>query len=334
MIAIVGSVGCGKSSFLSSLLGEMNKLSGRLNVNGRLSFIPQQAWIQNATVKNNILFGKAYSQEFYNQVVSVCALTTDFNILPAGDQTEIGEKGINLSGGQKQRISLSRAVYSESDIYLLDDPLSAVDAHVGKQIFDSVIGPNGILKAQTRLFVTNSLSFLPQVDEIILLENGSIKAYGNYKTLTQSNDVFNKFISNYFKNNETNVEEADPLRDKKRSGTVKQDKLIENDNEFKIIETEKIEKGNVKFFNVKEFFKASGYGFILVNFLLYLAYHVTTSLGNFWLSDWSNKSKEEFGDLGKKQERILVFFGIGFVASKFEFSFGLIQSMEPENQKF
>lgn len=150
MIAIVGSVGCGKSSILSSLLGEMNKLKGRANVNGTLSYIPQQAWIQNATVKNNILFGRDYDQEFYNKVVSVCALTTDFNILPAGDQTEIGEKGINLSGGQKQRISLSRAVYSESDIYLLDDPLSAVDAHVGKQIFDSVIGPNGILRAKTR----------------------------------------------------------------------------------------------------------------------------------------------------------------------------------------
>jgi len=151
LIAVVGQVGSGKSSLLFSILGEMNKVSGRVNVNGSLSYIPQQAWIQNATVKDNILFGKKYDQTAYNKTVGSCALTPDFNILPAGDQTEIGEKGINLSGGQKQRISLSRAVYSESDIYLLDDPLSAVDSHVGKQIFDLVIGPNGILKNKTRL---------------------------------------------------------------------------------------------------------------------------------------------------------------------------------------
>jgi len=150
LIAIVGRVGCGKSSLLSSILGEMNKVSGRVNVNGSLSYIPQQSWIQNASVRDNILFGKKYDQDVYNRTVSSCALAPDLNILPAGDQTEIGEKGINLSGGQKQRISLSRAVYSESDIFLLDDPLSAVDAHVGKQIFDLVIGPAGVLKDKTR----------------------------------------------------------------------------------------------------------------------------------------------------------------------------------------
>ncbi len=142
---MVGNVGSGKSSLLSSILGEMIKLNGKINLNGSISYIPQQSWIQNATVKENILFGKLYDKDFYDKIVSACALTPDFNILPAGDQTEIGEKGINLSGGQKQRISLSRAVYSDSDIYLLDDPLSAVDAHVGRQLFDLVIGPSGIL---------------------------------------------------------------------------------------------------------------------------------------------------------------------------------------------
>ncbi len=149
-MAVVGSVGSGKSSLIYSVLGELNKFKGEINVNGSLSYVPQQAWIQNATVKENILFGKIYDKQSYDKIITCCALKHDFSILAAGDQTEIGEKGINLSGGQKQRISLSRAVYSDSDIFLLDDPLSAVDAHVGKHIFDSVIGPNGILKQKSR----------------------------------------------------------------------------------------------------------------------------------------------------------------------------------------
>ncbi len=142
----MGKVGSGKSSILSSLLGEMNKFKGKVYLNGSVSYVPQQAWIQNATLKDNILFGREFNSKHYHEIIETCALATDLNILPAGDRTEIGEKGINLSGGQKQRISLARAVYNESDIFLLDDPLSAVDAHVGKHIFDNVVGPNGILK--------------------------------------------------------------------------------------------------------------------------------------------------------------------------------------------
>lgn len=147
----MGPVGSGKSSLFSGLLGEMYKLNmGRVNINGSIAYVPQLAWIQNETVKNNILFGSRFDQSLYDQVLSVCSLTTDLAIMPAGDKTEIGEKGINLSGGQKQRISLARAVYANADIYMLDDPLSAVDSHVGKHIFDNVIGPSGILKNKVR----------------------------------------------------------------------------------------------------------------------------------------------------------------------------------------
>ena len=147
LVAVVGKVGAGKSSLLSGLLGEMHKLNdGLININGSTAYVPQQAWIQNATVKNNILFNLPYDEDFYNKCVESCSLIPDLNIMPSGDQTEIGEKGINLSGGQKQRISLARAIYSDADIYMLDDPLSAVDAHVGKSIFDKVIGPKGMLK--------------------------------------------------------------------------------------------------------------------------------------------------------------------------------------------
>ena len=124
----------------------MNKVSGKLNLNGTTAFSSQQPWIQNATVKENILFGNSYDETFYQSVLNACSLDTDLKILPTGDLTEIGERGINLSGGQKARVSLARAVYANKSIYLLDDPFSAVDVHVAKHLYDNVIGPNGLLK--------------------------------------------------------------------------------------------------------------------------------------------------------------------------------------------
>lgn len=123
LVAVVGHVGSGKSSLISAMLGEMNVISGNINTNGKIAYVPQQAWIQNETVKNNITFGKKYIDNLYNKVIESCALISDLQIFQGGDQQEIGEKGINLSGGQKQRISMARAVYSNSDLYLLDDPL-------------------------------------------------------------------------------------------------------------------------------------------------------------------------------------------------------------------
>ena len=122
-----------------------------------------QAWIQNAKLKDNILFGSSDDPARYEAAIDDCALAADLDILPAKDMTEIGEKGINLSGGQKQRVALARAVYSAADLYLLDDPLSAVDSHVGKHIFDRVVGPHGCLKDKTRVLVTHAITFLPQV---------------------------------------------------------------------------------------------------------------------------------------------------------------------------
>ena len=147
---VIGRVGSGKSSLLSGLLGEMHKLNrdGLINIDGSVAYVPQEAWIQNDTVKNNILFKTEYDEEMYERVLEACSLKPDLDMMPAGDRTEIGEKGINLSGGQKQRISLARALYAQADIYFLDDTLSAVDAHVGKHIFTNVIGPNGMLKDQ------------------------------------------------------------------------------------------------------------------------------------------------------------------------------------------
>lgn len=197
LLAVVGHVGCGKSSLISSLLGEMEKLEGQISVKGSVAYVPQQAWIQNATLRDNILFGKPYMECKYRCILDACALLTDLEVLPGGDMTEIGEKGINLSGGQRQRVSLARALYSDADVYLLDDPLSAVDAHVAKHIFDNVIGPDGALQGKTRILVTHGISFLPQVDNIVVMVDGSVSESGSYQELLKQNGAFAEFLRNY-----------------------------------------------------------------------------------------------------------------------------------------
>ncbi|KAK7866924.1 hypothetical protein R5R35_001662 [Gryllus longicercus] len=194
LVAVVGSVGSGKSSLISAFLGEMDKLTGRVNTKGSIAFVPQQAWIQNATLQDNIVFGRSMDQTVYKRVVEACALKPDFDMLPGGDQTEIGEKGINLSGGQKQRVSLARAVYNNADVYFLDDPLSAVDSHVGKHIFENVIGPSGLLKKKTRVLVTHGITFLPEVDQIVVLKDGEVTEMGTYKELLEKKGAFADFL--------------------------------------------------------------------------------------------------------------------------------------------
>lgn len=197
LLAVVGHVGCGKSSLISALLGEMEKTEGDVSVRGSVAYVPQQAWIQNATLRDNILFGKAFNECKYRCVLEACALTPDLEVLPGGDMTEIGEKGINLSGGQRQRVSLARALYSDADVYLLDDPLSAVDAHVAKHIFDNLIGPEGALKGKTRILVTHGISFLPQVDNIMVMVDGRVSEMGSYQELLKQNGAFAEFLRNY-----------------------------------------------------------------------------------------------------------------------------------------
>uniref|UniRef100_A0A8C5PJK7 Canalicular multispecific organic anion transporter 1 n=1 Tax=Leptobrachium leishanense TaxID=445787 RepID=A0A8C5PJK7_9ANUR len=199
LVAVVGSVGSGKSSLISAALGEMDHIHGYINIKGSVAYVPQQAWIQNDTLKNNILFGSQLDEERYKRVLEACALLPDLEMLPGGDLSEIGEKGINLSGGQKQRVSLARAVYNSSDVYILDDPLSAVDAHVGKHIFEKVVGPNGLLKDKTRILVTHGISFLKYTDEIVVIVDGRVTEKGSYKTLQSNNGAFAEFLRTYAK---------------------------------------------------------------------------------------------------------------------------------------
>ncbi|KAJ3181681.1 ATP-binding cassette sub- C member 8 [Geranomyces variabilis] len=184
LVAIVGNVGSGKSSLLSALVGEMNKTSGDLHFNGNLAFSPQTPWVLSATVRENILFGKAYDKQLYETCLSVCGLEQDLAMFANRDLTEIGEKGATLSGGQRARISLARAVYSASgkgSILLMDDVLSALDAHVGAHVFNECIKRH--LAGTTRVFVTHQLQYLSACDHILVMDKGNVVEAGPYETL-------------------------------------------------------------------------------------------------------------------------------------------------------
>uniref|UniRef100_A0A182V4H9 ABC transmembrane type-1 domain-containing protein n=1 Tax=Anopheles merus TaxID=30066 RepID=A0A182V4H9_ANOME len=182
--AIVGSVGSGKSTMLQLILGELELDEGRLEINGNLSYASQEPWLFEGTVKNNIVFTEDYQEKRYREVVSVCALESDFQLLPNGDQTIVGERGISLSGGQRARISLARAIYRRADIYLLDDPLSAVDTHVGKHIFEQCIMK--FLKEKVCVLVTHQLQYLKDMKHVVLMNSGEVEAQGPFHTLAES----------------------------------------------------------------------------------------------------------------------------------------------------
>ncbi|XP_036267186.1 ATP-binding cassette sub-family C member 6 isoform X2 [Pipistrellus kuhlii] len=183
LLAVVGPVGAGKSSLLSALLGELSKVEGTVNIKGPVAYMPQEAWVQNASVVENVCFRQELNPSWLERVLEACALWPDVGSFPAGVHTQIGEQGMNLSGGQKQRVSLARAVYRKAAVYLLDDPLASLDAHVGQHIFNQVIGPNGLLQGTTRILVTHALQVLPQADRIVVLEDGAIAEMGSYQEL-------------------------------------------------------------------------------------------------------------------------------------------------------
>ncbi|KAG0044636.1 hypothetical protein BGZ83_010140 [Gryganskiella cystojenkinii] len=197
LVAIVGRVGEGKSSLLSAVIGEMYKLQGHVRTKGKIAYVPQQPWILNMTVRENILFGKPMDQDRYRAVLFACGLEPDLDLMPAGDMTEIGERGINLSGGQKQRVSLARAAYQDADIYLLDDPLSAVDAHVDQHLWSELIGPNGLLRNKTRLLVTHGIHHLKAMDQIMVIKDGAIVEAGGYDELITQEHIFSRLILEY-----------------------------------------------------------------------------------------------------------------------------------------
>ncbi|KAL6197137.1 hypothetical protein ACLB2K_032749 [Fragaria x ananassa] len=212
LVAVVGGTGEGKTSLVSAMLGELPPIAdSSVVIRGTVAYVPQVSWIFNATVRENILFGSEFEAARYWKAIDVTEFRHDLDLLPGRDLTEIGERGVNISGGQKQRVSMARAVYSNSDVYIFDDPLSALDAHVAREVFNHCIKEE--LQGKTRVLVTNQLHFLPQVDEIILVSDGTIKEKGTFKDLSENSLLFQKLMENAGKMEEHVEEKEDSKTD-------------------------------------------------------------------------------------------------------------------------
>ncbi|KAJ1097026.1 hypothetical protein NDU88_002155 [Pleurodeles waltl] len=337
LVAIVGHVGSGKTSLLSALLGEMEKLEGRVAIKGSVAYVPQQTWIPNTSFRDNVLFGRTFAEDWYNTVVDACALLPDLNILPAGEDTEIGEKGVNLSGGQKQRISVARALYRKSDVYLLDDPLSAVDAHVGQHLFEKVIGPNGLLKDKTRVLVTHGASFLSQMDTIIVMLDGKISEMGSYSDLLLQNGAFADFLQTYTcteQNGDSDLES--PTKDLKSSkvsansaqvshktavwnskASPLKKNMTHQDQEKdqalgKLTEADKALTGKVKLSVYMEYFKIMGGLYLMLIILFYVVQETAAFFSNYWIGLWTDDPVVN-GTQQNKQLRLGVYGFLGSV---------------------
>lgn len=204
LIAIIGQVGSGKSSLLQAILGELALSSGSINISGKISYACQEPWVFASTLRQNIVFGRPFDRKRYSEVVRVCALERDFKQFQYGDLTLVGERGSSLSGGQKARISLARAVYNEADVYLLDDPLSAVDTNVGKHLFNDCI--ISYLANKTRILVTHQIQYLRDADHIVILNDGAIEAQGSFEKLLESHEDYAELLGSE-ESNSSSVEE-------------------------------------------------------------------------------------------------------------------------------
>ena len=206
-VAVIGKVGSGKSSLLLALMDEMVRQEGTVKKNGAIAYISQEAFLQNDTLENNVVYGKEYNRDKFEQILEMCQMLPDLAILPGREKAEIGERGLNMSGGQKQRINIARAVYSDSDIYIIDDALSALDAYVGKKIMDGVF--MGKLKGKTRVMVTNYLHLLEHVDRVVLMEKGRIRACGTLDEVRET-EAFKRFANAKREQVEKNQDGDDP----------------------------------------------------------------------------------------------------------------------------
>lgn len=278
LIAIVGQIGSGKSTLLLSILGETIQKNGLLKTSGRnFSYLPQKPWIDNKSIKDNILFGSEFNQEKFNSIIHSCALFHDLKQFQDGYETVIGEKGINLSGGQKVRVALARCVYQmdERDIFLLDDPLAAVDNGVGEHLLNQVIF--GKLKDKTRIITTHHLHFLEKADKIIVLKDGMIEEQGSFQELISKHSSFQNLIKEISKNN--------------------QKEKIEEKNEEKIESSKKNEKKEfsknsvLKDSTMYDYLSFNGFYKFLIFLLFIILEYSSNSISDWWLTKWSKDTE-------------------------------------------
>ncbi|XP_039098050.1 ATP-binding cassette sub-family C member 11 isoform X2 [Hyaena hyaena] len=310
MLGVCGNTGSGKSSLLSAILGEMHLLEGSVGVHGSLAYVPQQAWIFGASIRENILMGGQYDRARYLQVLHCCSLNQDLEILPFGDMTEIGERGLNLSGGQKQRISLARAIYSDRELYLLDDPLSAVDAHVGKHIFKECI--KKMLRGKTIILVTHQLQYLAFCDQIILLEDGKICEKGIHSELIQKKGRYAQLIEIMEKEATQDVlqdtaKTAEEPQGQEQAQTAFQEEPVHERApvlENQLTRKEKMEEGSLRWSVYHHYIRATG-GYMVSAIVLFLIMLIIffTTFNFWWLSYWlqqgsgTNSSQESNGTM-------------------------------------
>lgn len=288
LFVVVGKVGCGKSSLLAGITGELNRVGGIVHVQGReqgFGLVAQEPWIQHATVRDNILFGKDFDSGFYQAVLEACALTADLDVLPNGDQTEVGENGVTLSGGQKSRLALARAVYMDKDIYLLDDPLAAVDADVAHHLMQKCI--LGMLRSKTRILCTHRIEFVEKADLVVLMDNGTVVKTGTpQEVLSLVKDV------RMGSTNESKVKEK---------GGAEQDEEPTNETDseegLRTIGEEQKQMGGLAWTVYKSYWKAVG-GCMAVCVLLSLLFmQGSKNVSDWWLSHWISNLKANGSEL-------------------------------------
>ncbi|NXC30656.1 MRP7 protein, partial [Campylorhamphus procurvoides] len=281
LLGIVGKVGSGKSSLLAAITGELIKQGGRVYVcdlEQGFGLATQEPWIQFATVRENILFGREYDARLYEKVVEACALSEDLNILPAGDQTEVGENGVTLSGGQKARIALARAVYQEKELYLLDDPLAAVDANVANHLMQKCI--LGVLKHKTRILCTHRTEFLEKADALLLIDDGRIVKTGTPADILPLVEAFPKFKDM----NKSQKDKAPDEQGQEESTESEKEKATQNNNLFHKEEDKK--EGAVAFQVYKAYWQAVGTWLALLILFSLLLMQASRNISDWWLSYW------------------------------------------------
>ncbi|KAF9333900.1 hypothetical protein BG006_003010 [Podila minutissima] len=300
---IVGPTGSGKSALLLALLGELERVEGNMylprldygpsaskNRGSGIAYVAQTAWLQNSTIRDNILFGREFDQDRYDAVVEGCALTTDFEILEAGDATEIGEQGITLSGGQKQRVSLARAVYSAANVLLLDDCLSAVDSHTGKHLFETLTGP--LLYGRTVLMATHQVQLIMSAASlVVVLEKGTVLGSGSPEEVINNGWVDNVVFSQPPSGDDS---EVSTLQDEE--GAQKTKKAPTKKASTKLTVDEKKAEGAVAWNVYRTYLNSSGgWAFWLCIIGLFLIRETLNISQNAWLAIWANRASEAVG---------------------------------------
>ncbi|XP_041806324.1 ATP-binding cassette sub-family C member 4-like [Chelmon rostratus] len=306
LLAVIGPVGAGKSSLLSAILGELSQESGVVKVKGELTYTSQQPWILPGTIRSNILFGKALNPKKYDRVLRACALKRDMDLMPGGDLAMVEDRGANLSGGQKARVSLARAVYQDADIYLLDDPLSAVDAEVGRHLFEECIC--GLLKKKPRILVTHQLQYLKAADQIVVLKEGQMVARGTYSELQGSGLDFTSLLQEE-EGQEEERQGMTPIPVSRCPHTLSDNSmssmsslsssrysLIEGAEPLAVVvqpmEEESRSEGNVGLrMYVKYFRTGANFLVLFVLILLNALAHVAFVLQDWWLACWASEQK-------------------------------------------